>query len=243
MATILIVDSDRDTVRLVGTALRSEGHTCSCAADPGDAVTMTVNLSPDLVLLSTDVDDDPNFAILEEVRRLTSAPVIVMSDETMEDQVLRAFRLGASDYVAKPFSLRVLLARVQAQLRRAGQLRESPEQILRVGPLEMDVERHLVRLHDQDIRLSPTEFRLLHMLMWYANVTLSCEFLLRQVWGGQDYIDPDVVRVAIHRLRKKLGATGPEGPVLVAVSGAGYRLESVEPLLAGVAPGETGHSR
>ena len=167
--------------------------------------------------------------VLKELRRRTQLPVIMLTALDSEEDKVRGLEAGADDYLTKPFSHRELIARIRAQLRRSGQdwpVRKAPETRFEVGSIVLDMAEHSVTKSGQLVSLTVTEFRLLHCLMTNAGTVVSTNSLLKQVWGYNDPGGSDVVRVTVHRLRRKLEHDPARPSLLHTIPGVGVLLKS-----------------
>jgi DNA-binding response OmpR family regulator len=167
--------------------------------------------------------------VLNDLRRRTELPVIMLTALDSEEDKVRGLEGGADDYLTKPFSHRELIARIRAQLRRSGQevgARRAPATRLEVGSITLDLAEHSVTKSGQQVSLTVTEFRLLHCLMTNAGTVVSTSTLLKQVWGYQDPGGSDVVRVTVHRLRRKLESDPARPHLLHTVPGVGVLLKA-----------------
>ena len=217
---ILIVEDEPRILSFVARGLDAEGYVVDGAGDGAVALRRLEEVDYDLVVLDLLLPRVDGLTVLRELaRRRPDLPVVILSARSDLATKLRGFELGATDYVAKPFALDELLARVRVQLRR----RTDPghdASLVRAGRLELDLARRQARLDEVVVDLSDREFRLLHQLVAHAGEVLTRERLLADVWGY--HFDPgsNVVDVCVRRLRKKLGAGAP----IETVRHAGYRL-------------------
>jgi DNA-binding response OmpR family regulator len=204
---ILIVDDDRDLVDLLNLALRRAGFEPLLAYDATMARRLLTENPPDLVVLDIGLGAENGLTLLEEIRRTTRVPVVMLTGRDTEEDKMLGLELGADDYVTKPFSHRELVARVRAVLRRYSHAPGAPpplEPVLTVGPISLDPLEHQVLKRGQPISLSVTEFRLLHHLMVNAGRIVSVGTLLRHVWGHVDQSATELARITIERIRRKL---------------------------------------
>jgi two-component system alkaline phosphatase synthesis response regulator PhoP len=222
---ILVVDDDDNVRRLVSAYLEHEGYHVIQGAD-GTAALRAVEVSaPDLVVLDLML---PGTSGLQVARRISAAhglPILMLTASGDEDDVLRGFEAGADDYLVKPFSPRVLVARVRAILRRAGLEGEVREGAVEQGGLCLDPRTRKVTVDATPVDLTTLEFDLLHALVDHPGWIYSREQLLEQVWG-YDYLgDSRVIDVHVANLRKKLG-DDPVGPRFIrTVRGVGYKFQ------------------
>jgi DNA-binding response OmpR family regulator len=216
----ILVTEDEPRIRaFVTRALEAEGFSTDGAGDGEEALRLARRERYDLVVLDLLLPRIDGLTVLRELRHANpELPVVILSARSDLPTKLRGFDLGASDYVAKPFALDELLARIRAQLRRPRF--EEEERLLRAGQLVLDLARHQVRREDGAIDLTHKEFRLLLYLAERPGEVVSRERLLSEVWGY--HFDPrsNVVEVCVRRLRKKLGSDAP----IETVRTVGYRL-------------------
>jgi two-component system phosphate regulon response regulator PhoB len=218
---VLVVEDDVSILTGVSMNLRFEGYEVLQAQDGARGLEMAVSEAPDLIVLDVMMPRLNGYEVLRELRsRGVRTPVLVLSAKGMERDKVLGLDLGADDYVVKPFSVRELLLRVKAVLRRSD-VEEGPEAQLSVGDIQLDTTRHQVRAKGQEVVLTALEFRLLHTLMERADRVQTREVLLSDVWGIQAEIHTRTVDTHIKRLREKLG---PAGDIIETVRGVGYKL-------------------
>lgn len=221
-ARILIVEDEAPLAELLRYNLEAEGFNVSHAATGEDAEILVQEEKPDLILLDWML---PQVSGIELCRRLRSRidtrsiPIIMLTARGEEGDRIRGLSIGADDYVVKPFSLPELMARVKAILRRSAPDRVAD--LLRSGDIELDRSAHRVRRGLREVRVGPTEFRLLEFLMESPGRVLSRSQLLDGVWGRDAFVDERTVDVHIGRLRKCL-IRGKERDPIRTVRGAGY---------------------
>jgi DNA-binding response OmpR family regulator len=228
MATILLVEDAQELAEVVARELTVAGYQVVRAADGRAALTLHERARPDLVLLDWMLPGLDGLAMLRELRRSSATPVLMLTARGEEADRVIGLEVGADDYLAKPFSMRELLARVRALLRRAELLRqtlaadrEGADTPVAYGPLRLDPARHQATLDGEALELSPIEFELLHLLLRGPGRAFSRAYLLDTVWG-EEYVGGDrAVDNVVLRLRKKLGALGE---AIETVWGVGYRL-------------------
>lgn len=223
-ATILVVDDEqpvRDTVRAY---LEKEGYTVHTAADGPSALRAAHAFRPDVVILDIMLPGIDGLEVLRRIRQESSAWVLMLTARAEEMDKVLGLKMGADDYLTKPFSPRELVARVEAMLRRGSQTsdRDAP---LVFGRLRIDPAARQVRVQEQRVDLTPIEFDLLYALARHHGHVLSREQLIEQVWGYDYYGDERIVDVHIGRLRKKLAAAAVKEHI-ATVRGVGYRFEA-----------------
>lgn len=214
---LLVVDDDRKLVSLLERGLRYEGFEVACAYNGDEAVGAAADSAPDLVLLDVGMPGRDGFDVLRELRRKSDVPVVMLTAADEVPDKVGALDLGADDYVAKPFAIDELLARIRAVLRRRG-----AEALDRIGYADLMCDlgsREVVRA-GRRIELTVIEFDLLAYLVRNARRVLSREALLRAVWGYDVPVESNVVDVHVGHLRRKLG----EPALITTVRGVGYQL-------------------
>lgn len=224
-AHVLVVDDEAGVRDLLGDALRVAGYSVSTAPDGMSAITALRSAPADLLIIDINMPVLDGFELLEQLRKKgDNTPALMLSARGEKGDITRGLRLGADDYVTKPFGLEELLLRVGAILRRSRSV-AMENTLLRCGPLLLDEDQHKV-FHDEDeIELSPTEFRLLQELMRSKGRVLTKSALLREVWEIDFETETSVLDTYISYLRKKLNRDGVE--FIRTVRGVGYQI--VEP--------------
>ena len=219
---ILLIDDDQTLVHLLSQYLRESSFDVVEALNGPLGLRLAYAEKPDLVLLDVMLPGMDGWEVCSRLRELTSLPIIMLTAKTSEEDKLRGFSLGVDDYVTKPFSFAELVARIQAVLGRVQNERKESGYIIH-GEILLDMKRFQASLGDRTLDLTPTEFRLLEVLVRRKGKVASDEDLIREVWGG-DRSDPALVRRYILMLRKKL-EPDPSNPIwLRTVRGFGYRL-------------------
>jgi two-component system KDP operon response regulator KdpE len=229
-ARILIVEDEPKLVRLVSEVLTAVGFTMLSTARGERAVEMVALEQPDLIVLDILLAGEMDgFEVARRVREFSSVPIIMLTAKARESDLLQGFDVGADDYLTKPFSSKELLARVRAVLKRSRQ--EAAGQAaaeIKCGPLRIELARRRVTRDGQEIRLTRTEYNLLHELAAHKNQVMLHEQLLTAVWGFEYRDDLDYLRAYIRYLRHKLEADPANPKLLVTSPGVGYMLECPE---------------
>jgi len=216
---ILVVEDEARILAFLTRGLEAEGYTVVAADNGRDGLALATAEPWDLVVLDLLLPGLSGLQVLRELHRARpQLPVLILSARSDLQTKLRGFELGATDYVAKPFSLDELLARVRVQLRVVRPVED--EHLLRAGRVALDLARRQARIGELVTDLSDREFRLLHHMLLHAGEVVSRERLLAEVWGYGFDPGSNVVDVCVRRLRQKLG---PEAPI-ETVRNAGYRL-------------------
>jgi two-component system response regulator RegX3 len=227
MTTILVVDDEPSVTDLLGYNLRKAHYEVLVAADGKTALDLARQHAPDLILLDLMIPEIDGLDVCRELRKTSAVPIIMITARGEEIDRVVGLELGADDYVCKPFSVRELLARIKAVLRRAENPPESTPSTLLRGPggLTLDVEGRSASIAGTALDLTRLEFDLLQLLLQNAGRVLSRERLLEQAWGYDFVGDTRAVDSAIKRLRAKLRAANPEADSIEAVRGVGYKID------------------
>jgi DNA-binding response OmpR family regulator len=222
---LLIIDDDQNLTELLGAYLENQGYVIKIANDGKEGIRSLFNHQPDLVVLDVTMPLKDGWETLQGIRDVSGLPVIMLTARDDEPDVLRGFSLGADDYVTKPFSFAQLAARIQAVLTRGTHQVQEKETHLEQGDLRVDLRtRHFWRGGER-IGLTPTEFKLLVILMQRTGNVVSPEELVREVWGPQYAGEVGHVRRYIWHLRQKI-EPDPENPqYLHNERGFGYRFQ------------------
>jgi two-component system phosphate regulon response regulator PhoB len=227
-ASVLIVEDEPAIRQMVRFALDTEGLSCAEAGDADQAGQAIARQQPDLILLDWML---PGISGIEFARRLrhdprtSQIPIIMLTARGEEQDRIRGLDTAADDYVTKPFSMRELMSRIRAVLRRTSQ--PAPEETTRIGDLCIDSRTHRATVQGQPLPLSPTEFRLLQFFATHPERVYTRSQLLDSVWGKDAYIDERTVDVHIRRLRKVLSA-GNMDRHIQTVRSVGYRFSTAE---------------
>ena len=221
---VLVVDDEPHLVRAVRMYLELQGYTVFGAHSGEEALEATREKLPDLVILDVMMPGLDGFETLEELRRSSNVPVIMLTARGDEDQKVRGLSLGADDYVTKPFSQRELLARVQAVLRRAEQPALVPKTRIEVDQdLAIDFDRGEVFVRGEPVRLTATEYRLLYHLASNPGRLMPTETLLAKVWGYEYREEDHYVRLYVSYLRQKIEPDPQHPKYILTVPGLGYK--------------------
>jgi two-component system, OmpR family, phosphate regulon response regulator PhoB len=227
---ILIVEDEAAIAQLLEVNLRHAGMTCDTAINSQAAQAMVFERMPDLVLLDWMLPGMSGFALAKQWRSQAETkrmPIIMLTAKAAEVDKVASLEAGADDYITKPFSTKELLARVRAVLRRHAPQTSATDDILRVGVIELDLAAHRALADGLEVKLAPTEFKLLTALMQQAGKAMDRNILQTMVWGRHSEIDTRTVDVHIKRLREALSSVSESAAAQVqTIRSAGYRLSS-----------------
>ena len=218
MAHILIVEDEEHIARMIEATLALAGHTRLWCGDGSQVLPIVKESAFDLVLLDVMLPGLDGFGVMAELQGLDLPVIFLSAMQQVEDKV-RGLRLGAEDYIAKPFEPLELLARIEVVLRRRGR----GQDVLEYGPIRQDLASHTTTLNGESVALSPKEFDLLRVFLQHQNVALSRDRLLSMVWGYEYAGESRTVDIHVQRLRQKLGLADS----LVTLPRIGYRLEKL----------------
>jgi two-component system KDP operon response regulator KdpE len=224
---VLIIDDDPQVVDALSVSVRFHWNDVAVEAahNGGDGLDLFLSHDPDIVLLDVGLPDRDGFDILQEIRRFSDVPVLLLTARSTETDQVRGLELGADDYVVKPFSHLALLARIKAVLRRT-RTAASPVDIkasFDAGELGIDFESREVRLAGAPVALTPAEYRLLYHLVRNRGRLVTRESLIERVWGEDRDASPNNLKALVSRLRAKLGQDGRPTPAIKNERGLGYR--------------------
>ena len=226
MKTILVIEDEQDMAALVAFHLEKEGYLPLIANDGVSGLEQSQTSTPDLILLDLMLPGISGIDICRVLKgneKTAVIPIIMLTARGEEIDRVVGFEVGADDYMVKPFNMRELLLRVKAVLRRTNS-GNGAEKVIKVGPLSIDADCHLVNIADKEIFLTSTEFKLLLSLADRLGRVQSRERLLKDVWGISHIGDARTVDTHITRLRTKLGLAGD---LIKTVRGFGYKMETV----------------
>ena len=224
--TILVIDDEKDLIELVRYNLENDGFQVVSAADGYKGLRLAKETRPDLVLLDLMLPGINGLEVcrsLKENGETSGIPVIMLTAKGTETDIVAGLEMGADDYITKPFSPKVLVARVKAVLRtRLGRMEAEPKKLLKADKLTLDSEKHEVYIEDEPITLTLTEFKLLRYLMERRGRVLTRDQILNAVLGDETIVVDRVVDVHITSLRKKLG---DYSSYILTVRGIGYKFK------------------
>jgi two-component system KDP operon response regulator KdpE len=225
--SVLVVEDELPMRRVLRSAIDSEGYRVWEAGSVAEALAAFSARAPSAILLDLGLPDGEGFEVVTRVRELSEVPIVVISARGGERDQVRALDAGANDYVTKPFREGELLARLRAVLRSAARQALLGE-MLTIGTLRIQTVERRVFVHENEIELTPTEFRLLEILAREAGRVVTHKKLLREVWGEANVDDVQYLRVYVKQLRQKIEENPTKPRLLTTALGVGYRLRVPE---------------
>jgi DNA-binding response OmpR family regulator len=226
---ILLVEDDETIARMMTDLLESTGYQVREAPTGAAARALVEQVRPDLIILDLVLPDDDGLVLCSVLKNMANAPILICSGTHRRRDAFLSLKLGADDFIAKPFDLDELEARIEAVLRRAARGREAPAAVadrIRVGEMVISQARGTVTLSGQPVHLTPTEYRLLLALSTHFDQVLSRDTLGQIVWGYEELDIGHLIDVHIGRLRHKLRRASRTAPVIITVRGRGYTISA-----------------
>jgi two-component system KDP operon response regulator KdpE len=223
-AEILIIDDEPQIRRLLQITLDSNGYLSKSAVSAKEGLIMAANHPPELILLDLGLPDENGHTVLQKLRQWYTKPVIILSVQKSEEDIIKALDNGASDYLSKPFRTGELLARIRSALRDS--ITEDGDTILSFQDLQIDLSARTVKKNGQFIKLTSTEYNLLAIFVRNEGKVLTHQYLLRVIWGPGYINQSQYLRVFIAQIRKKIEDDPNRPEYLLTESGVGYRFVS-----------------
>jgi two-component system KDP operon response regulator KdpE len=220
-AEILVIDDEVQIRKLLEITLQSNDYKVTEASTAHEGIIMAANHPPDLILLDLGLPDENGHTVLKKLREWYTKPIIILSVQSSEDDIVTALDNGANDYLVKPFRTGELLARIRTVLRSASSEEENP--VISCNDLEIDLSLRTIKKNDEQIKLTATEYSLLALLVKNEGKVLTHQYLLRQVWGPGFINQSQYLRVFIAQLRKKIEDDANAPKHIITESGVGYR--------------------
>lgn len=225
-AEILVIDDEEQIQKLLKITLQANEFKISGALSAQEGLRTAKNLNPDLIMLDLGLPDKSGHDVLKEIREWYTKPVIILSVQSSEEDIVKALDNGANDYLVKPFRTGELLARLRSLLRFSVSL--APFKPSGTNELEVDAQLRIVKKNGETIKLTATEYDLLTTLIRNEGRVLTHQYLLREIWGP-GYIDQSqYLRVFVNQLRKKIETEPNQPKYIITESGVGYRFISKE---------------
>jgi DNA-binding response OmpR family regulator len=230
--TILVVDDEREIVQFVQDALEDEGYSVCSASDGVQALKIARQRAPDLVILDIMLPRRDGFAVCKELREELNIPILFLSAKQSDADKIQGFSAGADDYVMKPFSIKELVARVEAHLRRQKRGQRShpaqqarPSTHLRYGELTIDLSAYEVYYGTTSVSLTRKEFEIVQLLVLHPRQVFSREVIYDRIWGMDSLGNTETVTEHIKRIRRKFAQFDPRTEYIGTVWGVGYKWE------------------
>jgi len=222
--TVLVIDDESQIRRFICAGLELHGYSVREADSGAAGLSAVAHIQPDLIILDLRLPDMSGVEVLETIRSWSNVPVIVLSIEADEVQKVHLLKIGADDYVVKPFGIAELAARCEAALRRYHKAADK-NPVVRTGPLTVDLVTRAVTLDGQHITLTRKEYRLLHLLASHLGLVITHSQLIKDIWGNTSADNVQYLRTLVRKLRQKLEVDPNQPKLLISESGVGYRLE------------------
>lgn len=226
--TILIVDDEPQIRKLLGITLNSEQFKSIDCDNGKEAVRLAASVKPELILLDLGLPDIDGKEVITAIREWSQVPIIILSVRSEDEEITQALNAGADDYVTKPFNPTVLLARINANLRKAA-TKEAGDPEITNGDIRIDLVRHEVFLKNERTSFTPKEYELLRYFITHRGKMLTHKQILKDVWGPAHGDDTQYLRVYVSQLREKIERDASDPDYIVTEPGIGYRMEVFEP--------------
>ena len=220
MARVLVVDDEKLIVKGIRFSLEQDGYEVDCAYDGDEAIERAKEREYDVVLLDVMLPGHDGFEVCQTIREFSEMPIIMLTARSEERDELQGFELGVDEYISKPFSPKILVARVNAILRRT--LGNTAGDVIEAGDIKIDKAAHIVKINDKMIDLSYKEFELLSYFVENQGIALSREKILNNVWNYDYFGDARTIDTHVKKLRSKLG---DRGEYIKTIWGMGYKFE------------------
>lgn len=225
--TILIVDDEPQIRKMLNIYLEASDYKIEESENGKQAIRLCAAIKPDLVLLDLGLPDMDGKEVITALREWSQVPIVVLTVRADDEEIVSALKAGADDYVIKPFNADVLLARLEANLRKSA-VKEAGEPELANGPVRVDLVRHEVFLNDKKVAFTPKEYELLRYFIVNRGKMLTHKQILKEVWGPAHAEDTQYLRVYVGQLREKI-ETNTKLKLIATEPGVGYRMEAIHP--------------
>ena len=220
-AEILIIDDEPQIRKMLEITLQTNGYLSKSATSAKEGLIMAANHPPELILLDLGLPDENGHIVLQRLRQWYTNPVIILSVQKNEEDIIKALDNGANDYLSKPFRTGEFLARIRSALRDS--IAEDGDTTLNFNDLQIDLSTRTVKKNDQLVKLTSTEYNLLAILIKNEGKVLTHQYLLRAIWGPGFINQSQYLRVFIAQIRKKIETDANRPEYLLTESGVGYR--------------------
>jgi two-component system KDP operon response regulator KdpE len=220
---LLLIEDEAPIRKFLCTSLHAEGYLVRERDLGKEGLHQAAQEPPDVVILDLGLPDMDGVTVLQRLREWYTGPILILSARDQEAQKIEALDGGADDYLTKPFSVPELLARLRVLLRRANRAHAMPNAKLQLGDITVDLDAHLVHQGHREIKLTPTEYKLLVTMIKNVGKVLTHRYLIREVWGPAYAVEPHNLRVLMASLRRKIEADSSRPKYLLTETGVGYR--------------------
>lgn len=224
---ILIVDDEKSIRSFLHISMETQGYKCIDADNGASALMLAVSNNPDILVLDLGLPDMDGVEVIKKLRKVSQIPIIIISARGHDREKIEALDAGADDYLTKPFSIPELLARIRVILRHKSldnTYMETKSFTLKIKDLIIDTDKHRVWLNNEEIRLTPNEYKVLVLLAKNQGKVLTHRFITENIWGGMIDEDTKSLRVCMGNLRRKLGEDPSQPKYIITEIGVGYRL-------------------
>lgn len=221
---LLVVDDEPQIVRSIRPGLEAAGYQVEAARAGGEALQMIASGAYDIIIVDLGLPDMDGKQLIARVREWSQTPILVLSARDTEQEKVDALDVGANDYVNKPFGIQELMARLRAILRARHAERAPAQERVKLGHLDIDFTTRRVRVGSQEVRPSPREAKLLRLFVDHVGQVLTHKQIVAAVWGSDEHIDAQFVRVLVGNLRQKIEKDPARPAMIVTEPGIGYRL-------------------
>jgi len=224
---ILVVEDDKPIRNFICVSLEAQGYKYIETSNGKTAVSMVSSHNPDVLVIDLGLPDIDGIEVIQKVRPYTKASIIVVSARGREREKVEALDSGADDYLTKPFSVAELLARIRVALRHSLQVSKTENissEIFTVGDLKIDFEKRHVTISEEEVHLTPIEYKLIELMAEYAGKVLTHKFILNEIWGAYSGDDTQSLRVFMANIRRKIEKDPTQPRYIMTEVGVGYRL-------------------
>lgn len=224
---ILIVEDDKSICKFIKVSLEAQGYKCKDTKYGNTAISMAFSMNPDIIILDLGLPDIDGIEVIEKLKNLLNTKIIVVSARGHERDKIEALDAGADDYLTKPFGVSELLARIRVCLRnilKEGKINVEEDSNFKVKDLNIDYEKRKVYVKNEEIHLTPIEYRLIVLMSKYSGKVLTHKFIINEIWGS--YIDNEIqsLRVFMASIRRKIETDPTQSEYILTEIGVGYRM-------------------
>jgi two-component system KDP operon response regulator KdpE len=225
---ILIVDDEKSIRSFLRLSIEIQGYKCIDASDGANALMLAVSRNPDIMILDLGLPDMDGVEVIKKLRAVSQMPIIIISARGHEREKVEALDAGADDYLTKPFSVPELLARIRVILRHKSKTESTVNSLInpihKIKDLTIDMDKHRVWIQNDEIRLTPNEYKVLVLLAKNQGKVLSHKYIAENIWGEALESDTQSLRVCMGNLRRKLGQDPSQPEYIITEIGVGYRM-------------------